>query len=1366
MSLYNLLQNLPSLDSIVVGVASPLENRDPLTVYPDLPLLDAIAMMSQQSNNIAAPHRAMLVVEKDLLVGIVTDRDLVKLTTTQANLQGLKVADVITEQPHRLVLAGAQTVLSAVSILQQYEIDHLPIVDAQGHLLGLVTIDLIRQIFQPTALLKSRCVGEVMTAKVIYATVTATILQVAQLMVEYSVSSIVIVDSAKTLQPLGIVTERDIVQFQMLELDFRLSIDTVMSTPLLSVQPEDSLQSAQQMMDDKQIRRLGVTGAAGELVGIVTESNLLGSIDPLSMLRVIDILQVKLIDRATESDRINLELSVEIARRAQVEAQLRRAKQNLERQEVTKTSELGSLTAQLQTQIAEQQSCSLALEMSQQGISDFIDNATIGLHWLDPEGMTVWVNQAELTMLGYDREEYIGRPQSDFHVEREAMGDLFDRLLKNESITGYPAQMRRKDGSICHVLIDANPFFKDGKFIHSRCFTRDISEQTNAETALKQTLTLLEFHKYALARSAIVVITDRDGTIVEVNDRFCQICQYSELELLDKNVREIESSYHPPAFFQDLWAVISSGKVWSGEIKNRAKDGSFYWVATTIVSVLDALGQPLQYLSIHFDITQAKREESIRQQTEDSLRTSETRFQTLLTAAPIGIFQSDAEGNCLFMNQQCLQIMGATLPAVLGRGWGNFVHPDDRPWVLAQWQETLATKDEFDADYRFVTPQGQINWVRVNVIATYDKAGDVNGYLGTVLKISDSQPVAVAQTRDFSLLSTAPVGLFQTDAAGSSLFINPHCLALMGITLAEGLDQGWANFLHPDDRQQVFAEWDEAVLAEREFVSEHRFVTPQARVNWVNVKAVATYDEAGIVTGYIGTLIDITDRKTAEQKILEQAALLNVATDAITMCDLENRIQFWNHGAECLYGWQVAEVMGLNKAHLFHLDKSPAAVIALNTVRTQGAWQGELHKLTKADKEVVVESRWTLIHDESGQPKSILCVDTDVTGKQLLERQFLRAQRLESLGTLASGIAHDLNNVLTPILGAAQLLPQTLPSLNERNQRLLAMLVESSRRGSCLVKQILTFARGMDGERTTIQVKHILAEIISIARQTFPKSIEIQLSLATEDLWMVSVDATQIHQVLMNLFVNARDAMPNGGSITASAQNLVLDAAAAKLHNVDAGSYLNITIADTGVGIAKEQLDRIFDPFFTTKATGTGLGLSTVLGIITSHSGAIHVYSEIEIGTRFNIYLPAAAQSEDKQPIETPALFDGNGQLVLVVDDEAAICEIAKASLEAYNYRVILASDGIKAIDLYDRHRDEISIVMLDMMMPHLDTPSIIGILKQMNPNVKIVLMSGLASNESIVSEYKLKAFLTKPFTMTDMLGLLQDVDKRSTRSP
>ncbi len=363
---------------------------------------------------------------------------------------------------------------------------------------------------------------------------------------------------------------------------------------------------------------------------------------------------------------------------------------------------------------------------------------------------------------------------------------------------------------------------------------------------------------------------------------------------------------------------------------------------------------------------------------------------------------------------------------------------------------------------------------------------------------------------------------------------------------------------------------------------------------------------------------------------------------------------------------------------------------------------------------------------------------------------------MESLGSLASGIAHDLNNVLTPIVGAAQLLQVTLPTLDERSQRLLTMLVESSLRGSSLVKQILTFARGVDGQRTVLKLQHILVETIDIARQTFPKSSEISLDLPVEDLQMVCVDPTQIHQVFMNLFLNARDALPQGGSITATATNLVIDDTNAKLHaNVQAGSYVVITIADTGVGIDSKEIDLIFDAFFTTKELGTGLGLSTVLGIIKAHDGDLHVDSEVGHGTCFTIYLPAVTNSEEKQQVEQPELFDGKDQLVLVVDDEVSIREIIKNSLKIYNYRVMLASDGVEAIALYERDWEKIAVVLLDMMMPNLHTPYIIRALQRINPAVKVVAMSGTSANESIVKQYALGAFLTKPFTTTAMLHTL-----------
>jgi signal transduction histidine kinase/ActR/RegA family two-component response regulator len=424
-----------------------------------------------------------------------------------------------------------------------------------------------------------------------------------------------------------------------------------------------------------------------------------------------------------------------------------------------------------------------------------------------------------------------------------------------------------------------------------------------------------------------------------------------------------------------------------------------------------------------------------------------------------------------------------------------------------------------------------------------------------------------------------------------------------------------------------------------------------------------------------------------------------------------------------------------------------------------GEWQGELHQVTKDDKKIIVESRWTLVRDEAKQPKSILTVNTDITQKKQLEAQFLRTQRLESIGTLASGIAHDLNNVLTPILMTAQLLETQVH--DERSKRLLPILVTNAKRGANLVKQVLSFARGLEGKFTILQIKHLISEIKQIAKQTFPKSIEFSTSIP-QYLGTVFGDATQLHQVLMNLCVNARDAMPDGGTLTISAENLFIDQNHAKM-NLDAqvGPYIVITVADTGTGIPPEILDRIFEPFFTTKeiGKGTGLGLSTVIGIIKSHGGFVKVYSEVGRGTQFKVYLPEA-EVDQITPVEDLELPTGKGELILVVDDEAAIRDITKTSLETYNYRALTASDGIEAIALYAEHRQEISVVLTDMMMPSMDGATTIRTLRKIEPHVKIVAVSGLVSNDKLaqVASIGVKTFLPKPYTTKELLTTLHEV--------
>jgi two-component system, cell cycle sensor histidine kinase and response regulator CckA len=344
----------------------------------------------------------------------------------------------------------------------------------------------------------------------------------------------------------------------------------------------------------------------------------------------------------------------------------------------------------------------------------------------------------------------------------------------------------------------------------------------------------------------------------------------------------------------------------------------------------------------------------------------------------------------------------------------------------------------------------------------------------------------------------------------------------------------------------------------------------------------------------------------------EQSILLDLVTDAIVLWSIEGQVKYWNRSAERMYGWLAGSAIGKHVVDfLYHFD-DPHYQVAIAQTLDRGEWSGQLQLSTKEGKSVTVASHWYRIDETTGTPRSILTIDSDITQHKLLERQFLRAQRLENLGTLASGIAHDLNNILTPIVAITELLPLRLKNLDDRTQKLLSTLSENSKRGRELVAQILTFARGGDGEHTILQPRHLLAEVLQIARQTFPKSIEISLQIESSDLWTLSADATQLHQVLVNLCVNARDAMPEGGELTMMAENIILGDEYPKLHpNALGGAYVAITVVDTGIGIQPELLDRIFEPFFTTKpiGKGTGLGLSTVQTIVNNHQGFVDVSS-------------------------------------------------------------------------------------------------------------------------------------------------------------
>jgi PAS domain S-box-containing protein len=489
------------------------------------------------------------------------------------------------------------------------------------------------------------------------------------------------------------------------------------------------------------------------------------------------------------------------------------------------------------------------------------------------------------------------------------------------------------------------------------------------------------------------------------------------------------------------------------------------------------------------------------------------------------------------------------------------------------------------------------------------------------------------------------------------------------------------------------------------------------------------------------------------------AGILTSAMDAIITVDEDQRVVLFNAAAERMFRCPAAEALGekldrfiperFREAHREHIRVFGETNV---TQRTMGGAR-PLFGLRSDGAEFPMESSISQI--DADNHKFFTAIIRDTSDRKRLELQFLRAQRMESIGTLAGGIAHDLNNVLSPILTAVELLHMRLN--DESSQRLLNILHTNAVRGSEMIKHVLSFARGVEGEHIPLQPTHLIKEIVKILADTMPKNIEITFSIAP-NLSNVSGDATQLHQVLMNLCVNARDAMPQGGKLRVEAENVEVDEHYARM-NVEAkpGGYVSIGVIDTGVGITEQNLSKIFDPFFTTKehGQGTGLGLSTVAGIVRSHSGFINVYSEPGRGAQFKVYLPAI-EATQTAPVKSPRhdLPTGNGELILVIDDENAIREVARETLSAFGYRAIIAGDGAEAMAVFAAQKNGVKLVITDMMMPYMDGPATIRALRRLDPNVKIIATSGLKPEDKIADAAQLgvKNFLPKPYTAEKLL--------------
>lgn len=740
---------------------------------------------------------------------------------------------------------------------------------------------------------------------------------------------------------------------------------------------------------------------------------------------------------------------------------------------------------------------------------------------------------------------------------------------------------------------------------------------------------------------------------------------------------------------------------------------------------------------------------------------SKNKLRAIFDSTPECVKLLGGDATLYDMNAAGLRMIEAeSLATVVGLSVLALIDPEDREAAAAMFA-AAAGGGKRTLQYRLIALKGTRRWLETRAVPFWDEIEQRDCVLAISLDITERKQAdehlrlletCIARLNDIVIITEAEP---QGEPGPRILFVNDAFTHHTGYTREEALGKSPRFLQGPKTSSSELARIGTALKKWKPVRAEVINYKKNGEEFWLELDIVPIANAKGWFTHWVAVERDITARKRTEDRFRQ---LVDSNAQGVLFWKRSGEITGANDTFLSLVGYtrQDLEAGLMNWIAMTPPEYASLDQHCLQETADKGVCQPyEKEYLRKDGTRIAVLISASAFEDD---PEEGVCFTVDLTERKKLELQFLRAQRMESIGTLAGGIAHDLNNVLSPIIMSLDLLQMKFP--DPASQELLSLVSASAQRGADMVKQVLSFAHGVEGRRMEVQIKHLVRDIEKIANDTFLKNIQIRTHIP-QDLWTVLGDPTQLHQVLMNLCVNARDAMPNGGILTLSAKNVTLDAHYAGMnHDAKPGPYVFLEVEDTGTGIPPEMIGKIFDPFFTTKeiGKGTGLGLSTTQAIIKSHGGFIRAYSEPGHGTKFHINLPAltecALAAAPQQRVEMPL---GNGELILIVDDEASVRLITRQTLEAYGYRTLLACDGSEAIAIYVAHLTDIAVVLTDMTMPIMDGAATIQVLRKLNPHVRIIAASGLSTNRHLDS-LGVRHFLARPYTAETLLHTLKQI--------
>jgi PAS domain S-box-containing protein len=777
------------------------------------------------------------------------------------------------------------------------------------------------------------------------------------------------------------------------------------------------------------------------------------------------------------------------------------------------------------------------------------------------------------------------------------------------------------------------------------------------------------------------------------------------------------------------------------------------------INLLEEVSLDISFALDHMD------QEALGREAQMAFQKSEEQLRLLVEHLQAGVIVHAPDTRILMANPEAARLLGIPKEELKDQIACNplwhFTDEAGVPLSLDKYPVTqvIATRQALEQYIMGIEhgKGGRKTWVLVNAYPEFDVNQELSQVVVTFVDMTERKQMFEALTASeekFRLLFDASRDAIVLLDHEKHLDANPAAIEMFGCSSKAELCNTKIGDLsalrQPDGRESV------AVL---KGAIENAFQNEGTPFEWMMQRMDGTPFPAEIsisVFEFRGERVlqavirDISWRKQAEQHLRQLSRAVEQSPSTVVITDTLGNIEYVNPKFTAITGYTSEEAMGQNPRVLKSGENGPDEYKDLwKTITAGHEWRGVFHNKKKNGELFWESASISPITDESGAITHFLAVKEDITERKLMEEKILRSQRMESIGALAGGMAHDLNNILAPIMMSASMLREEHLSEEVRAQ-LIAGVEDAVQRGADIVNQVLTFARGAKGKQIVLNAQALARQVGKFVKETFPKSITFSLDLP-ETLWNITGDPTQLYQVLLNLCVNARDAMPGGGTLRLKAENFEICGHSDSLPDAKPGRYVKMTVSDTGSGIAKEIADRIFEPFFTTKepGKGTGLGLSTVIGILRSHGGFVTVDSEMGQGAVFNVWLPATTEAAAPTgEALISAVIKGRGETILIVDDEVDILGILQMVLEQNGWKVLCATDGVEALASYLNNSEQIKAVLTDLMMPNMDGLSLIRAIRKLDSRLPILVASGYGNESSLdeLTPLGVEGFLKKPF--------------------